>query len=264
MTSIIMAYARTGSPENAELLINEMREEMGLQPDVVCYTALIDGYFKKNKIDRCWELYDECSEKRLPGQDLDEVLMSYMIRVSAATHDSEKAMRLFNDLQVDGFVEHVKPYNSVMMACSSTKRFSAKTIEFWHTMHMKNIPGDQVTYVAVLRACAKLGDVQTAYDALLEMKNAGLKINEHIFNQLLKVYAGACRLPDVEEKHVERYLEDAMDLFETQIEPQDLVNVHILNSLVILFSNALKAELVEQKILPLYSKHRIEHDMYTF
>jgi len=43
-----------------------------------------------------------------------------------------------------------------------------------------------------------------------------------------------------------------------------MVNVHILNSLVILFSNALKPELVEQKILPLYSKHRIDHDMYTF
>ena len=75
-----------------------MREDMGLQPDVVCYTALIDGYFKKGNTERCWEIYEELSEKRLEGQDLDEVLMSYMIRVCSASHDSEKAMRLFNDL----------------------------------------------------------------------------------------------------------------------------------------------------------------------
>ena len=37
-------------------------------------------------------------------------------------------------------------------------------------MHMKAIEPDQVTYVAVLRACAKLGDIQTAYDVLHELK----------------------------------------------------------------------------------------------
>jgi hypothetical protein len=55
-----------------------------------------------------------------------------------------------------------------------------------------------------------------------------------------------------------------MELFHTQIEPQGLVNVNILNSLVLLFSNTLKIEELEHRILPLYSKHRIEHDIYTF
>jgi pentatricopeptide repeat protein len=81
-----------------------------------------------------------------------------MIRVCAATHDSEKALRMFNDLQIDGFIEHSKPYNSIIMACASTKRYAAKAIEYWHTMHVKNIPPDQVTYVAVLKACAQIGD----------------------------------------------------------------------------------------------------------
>jgi pentatricopeptide repeat protein len=68
--------------------------------------------------------------------------MSYMVRVCAATHDSEKAIGLFNDLQLDGFVEHSKPYNSIMMACASTHRYAHKAIEYWHAMHAKNIPGD--------------------------------------------------------------------------------------------------------------------------
>jgi pentatricopeptide repeat protein len=119
-----------------------MREDMGMKPDVVTYTALIDGYKRVGDYEKCWELFYECSECRLPGQDLDEVLLSYMVRLCAATHDSEKAIRLFNDLEIDGFVEHAKPYNSIMMACASTKRYAGKAIEYWHAMHAKNIPGD--------------------------------------------------------------------------------------------------------------------------
>jgi len=77
---------------------------------------------------------------------------------------------MFNELQLDGFVEHSKPYNSIMMACASVKIYAPRTIEYWHMMHMKDIEPDQVTYVAVLKACAQLGDIQTAYDVLHELK----------------------------------------------------------------------------------------------
>ena len=105
-----------------------------------------------------------------------------MIRVCAKTKESEKGMKLFNDLQIEGFVEHSKPYNSIMMACASTERYADKTIEYWHLLHMKNIEPDQVTYVAVLKACAQLGDIQTAFDVLQELKLKNGIINENIFN----------------------------------------------------------------------------------
>ncbi len=39
-----------------------------------------------------------------------------------------------------------------------------------------------MTYIAVLKACAQLGDTQTAYDALQELKLNGLKIDALIYN----------------------------------------------------------------------------------
>lgn len=92
--------------------------------------------------------------------------MSYMIRLCSKTHDSEKAIRLFNDLELDGFVEHSKPYNSIIAACASTKRYAPKAIEYWHLMHAKSILPDFHTYTEVLKACAHLGDTTTAYDVL--------------------------------------------------------------------------------------------------
>eukprot|EP00354_Favella_ehrenbergii_P006978 CAMPEP_0170453006 /NCGR_PEP_ID=MMETSP0123-20130129/1727_1 /TAXON_ID=182087 /ORGANISM="Favella ehrenbergii, Strain Fehren 1" /LENGTH=98 /DNA_ID=CAMNT_0010715225 /DNA_START=663 /DNA_END=959 /DNA_ORIENTATION=+ len=97
--------------------------------------------------------------KEQDGQDIDEQMMSMMIRLCAKSKDPQRAIRMFNELQLDGFVEHSKPFNSIMMACASNKMFAPRTIEYWHTMHMKAIEPDQVTYVAVLKACAQLGDI---------------------------------------------------------------------------------------------------------
>lgn len=62
MNSILLAYTKCGQPEQGEKLIREMRED-GLEPDVVCYTTLIDGYYKKGNIPKCWELYEDCRHR---------------------------------------------------------------------------------------------------------------------------------------------------------------------------------------------------------
>ena len=51
-------------------------------------------------------------------------MLSYMIRICSFTHDSEKAIRLFNDLEGKGFIEHALPYNSIIFALASTKRYA--------------------------------------------------------------------------------------------------------------------------------------------
>ena len=94
------------------------------------------------------------------------MLLSYMIRVAAATHDSEKALRMFAELENTGYVESSKVYNSIINALASTKRFSNEAIEYWNKMQLSGVVPDPHTFVAVFKACSKLGDVETAYDAL--------------------------------------------------------------------------------------------------
>ena len=67
LNSLILAYTKTGEPWKGEALITEMREKLGMQPDVVCYTTLIHGYARLNNLDKCWELYQQCSTRELPG-----------------------------------------------------------------------------------------------------------------------------------------------------------------------------------------------------
>ena len=142
MNSVLLAYCRVGKLQEAEDLLRDMRENMGLIPDVVCYTTLIDGYAKAENFEKCWQIYDQCMWREEEGQDIDEQMMSRMIRICSRSKEPQKAIRLFNDMQLDGFVEHSKPYNSIMMACASLPMFAPRTIEYWHMMHMKDIEPD--------------------------------------------------------------------------------------------------------------------------
>jgi pentatricopeptide repeat protein len=78
---------------------------------------------------------------------------------------------------------------------------------------LRGIVPDEHTYVAVLRATAKVGDTQTAYDALQDMKIHGHKMTEYIYNGLIRTYAGAAGLRNVKEEHIDLYMKDSFELF---------------------------------------------------
>ena len=53
-------------------------------------------------------------------------MMTYMIRLCAATHDSEKAIWMFNQMEANGFTKHAIPYNAIIFALASTERYAEK------------------------------------------------------------------------------------------------------------------------------------------
>lgn len=77
-------------------------------------------------------------------------------------------------------------------------------------------------------------------------------MNEHIFNQLIRVYAGACRNPEVSDEHVNMYCDDAWALYEQMQEMTENceISVQVLNSLLSLFAAAVKPHEIEAKVLP--------------
>jgi len=50
------------------------------------------------------------------------------------THQSEKAIRLFGDLEEKGFVEHAKPYNSIIFALAARKQYAHEAIKHYQNM----------------------------------------------------------------------------------------------------------------------------------
>jgi hypothetical protein len=97
------------------------------------------------------------------------------------------------------------------------------------------------------------------------MKIHGIKMTPHSYNGLIRTYAGAAAVRFVKEEHVDMYIKDTWELFETMKEdPEMEINIHILNSILLLHTNALRIEELDSKVLPLYAKFKIKHDVFTY
>ena len=54
--NLMVCYAKMNKPIEAEKVLREMLAD-GIQPDVVTYTTLIDGYNRIGDTDKCWEIF---------------------------------------------------------------------------------------------------------------------------------------------------------------------------------------------------------------
>lgn len=131
--ALILAYCKSNRALDAEKVLLEMKKN-GLKPDVVTYTTVIDAYKRVNDINKCWELYEHYSTIECGDSPPDEFMITFMIRLCSATHDAEKAIKLFNELESNGFIEHAIPYNAIIFSLASTKRYAEKALEYWGSM----------------------------------------------------------------------------------------------------------------------------------
>jgi hypothetical protein len=40
-------------------------------------------------------------------------------------------------------------------------------------------------------------------------------MTEHVYNELIRTYAGACLIENVKEEHIDMYIKDSWELFQT-------------------------------------------------
>ncbi len=112
----MLLYAKKNDPITAEKVMREMKRA-SLVPDCPTLTTLIDAYKRVKNYKKCWEIYEEWESEI----QYDEFLVSYMMRLCAATHDAEKAIKLRESLDLVGFMEYAANYNSMIFALASRK-----------------------------------------------------------------------------------------------------------------------------------------------
>ena len=60
------------------------------------------------------------------------------------------------------------------------------------------------------------------------------------------------------------YIDDSLKLFSEMANDGVQVNIRILNSLLLVHTNALRTREVEQRIMPMYARLGLELNLYTF
>lgn len=283
--SLMLAYSKIGKYGECESLLNEMKRS-GLEPDIPCYTTLIYANFKGSNFDRCWEIYDNLSRQNndlyeeykaklgipkknsigIPIKPLieDEYLTGLMIRICEVTHDCEKAVSLFRKMETMGYVPSVLHFNSIILALSSRKDYAPQALDMYAKMKLSKITPNLATFSAVLKATSQVGDIYTANEVVKEIKYLGYQINSYIVTGLLKTYAGAIKVPFVEQKHVDQYIKDAWELVNFAEKNLIPIDSYMLNSLLLVHCNALKWADVDGLVIPYFNKYKIKMNQASY
>jgi pentatricopeptide repeat protein len=101
MNALILAYAKSNKAMDAEKVLREMVKD-GLRPDAITYTTVIDAYKRIRDINKCWELYEYYVTNinlETDARQADEFMLGYMVRLCGATHEAEKAIKIFNQME---------------------------------------------------------------------------------------------------------------------------------------------------------------------
>ncbi|XP_061361435.1 pentatricopeptide repeat-containing protein At5g48910-like [Gastrolobium bilobum] len=149
----IQMYASFGFVGEARKLLHESGDT-----DVICWSAMIDGYLKCGEVEAATELFGCMPDKNVGTWNT-------MISGLARCGMIEKASALFNDMKV----KEVSTWNA-MIGGFSIHGQAEDAIELFTKMQEEKLKPNGITFVGVLNACAHAGMVERGLALLNSMK----------------------------------------------------------------------------------------------
>lgn len=262
-SSALFACARDKNYELAENIWTRATRLEAITPDVVLLTSMITVCLFTHNIKQCWTLFEQCEKWKI---EPDDVLLGTMIRICAKSKSAEKAKLFWDKLRK---IPHVRftahHYNALILALASRKDYAEEAIEKYEEMMDCKIESNRLTFVGLLEATSKLGDVDTAFNAIVQMNALKITHNDQIYDGLLKTYASALSFPKVPKTLKELYLKDAWKLFDLIVEgDRKVLTSAVLNSLLRVHVNADQLIQAEESVLPLFDKFGVTKNAGTY
>lgn len=187
--TLINGLVREGSLNEAYGLSKQMTES-GIRPNNVVIASLIYGCIQKHQLSRAEETFDLM---RNYIEESDSITTSLMIKVAELEHNTEKAIHLFDSLEV-----HQQPvtqgcYHAVMSACAHSWRYDVMTRDYFKQMVNAGFRPTLASYHLLLQACATSGDFCEVDAVLRAMQREGVTPTAGTLSLVLKALGTASR-----------------------------------------------------------------------
>ena len=263
VNAIIDGYSKLHKPDEAEIVFKEALRN-NLRIDTAIMTSLINAFNYSDRIEKCWELYDSMDDLKIPK---DDALIGFMIRICSVTQESEKAIKMWNEMkELDNVRYTCLHYNAIIRACASRKDYCERAIEYFDEMiQIHKIQPDGDTFINVMDACGKIGNVKRAYEAILMMNDLNLKPTKYVYSTLIGTYATAIRNPAVPHNLKTMYYEDSWKIFQDFVTKQGKhVDARVLNSLMNVCVSFDKLIDAEEIVIPLFEQYGVKINKFTY
>ncbi|XP_024526617.1 pentatricopeptide repeat-containing protein At5g16860-like [Selaginella moellendorffii] len=191
--SMILGYAENGDGKEALKLYEQMEDE-GCAPDDLTFVAALKA---------CSSLVDEenqdASNANLQervaairrraaagGQGLSVFVANTLIDFYARCRLIAESREVFESMRVRSVVS----WNCIILGLAENG-LGRQALSFYARMRDENFAPDTVTFIAALKACGSLGDMQAGTKIRLEIVSAGLEKDAATANSLVDFY-GKC------------------------------------------------------------------------
>ena len=164
-----------------------------IQPSIVTYNTLIDSYFKQNRYNQAWILFELLKKSDKKPDNFTYTTMINGIK-SMKNPDLERAFQLFQE-----YKEINKPdqiiYNCLLDACVNAGDIK-KAHELLQEMRLNidTIKLDEITYNTLIKGCGKTKKLADAIFFFEEMKKSGICPNRITYNSLIDTYVKAGKM----------------------------------------------------------------------
>jgi len=241
--TVLAACVSAEQLDQARKLLDQMVETGGVT-DVITYNTLAKGYAKAGRMDTCFELYNLMRSRGLcPSQVTYGILLDGFIN----DNEVEKAVEIFNTMRAEGCQMNTVLYTTLIKGFARAGQVDQAVQVYEEMRKERSMQPDVITFSILIKANCDVGRLEEALKMLLAMKDAGLKPDEVVFNNLLGGCINDCKL------------ELAKDLYKEMIASHVKPSVATFSILIRLYAQCkrsddaldlLRQELPSQKVTP--------------
>lgn len=189
---IIAAYGKLGQPENAESSFAEMREA-GLEPNVACFTSLLEAHARGENFERAESIYRQMVET---GPAPTEVTYHVYINALCKAERYQDAERIFNSM---GKQDEAKPdsrlYNLMMHTYGKAGKLPEQQA-LYRRMKGSGVPMTAVTFNSLMASQKSVPDAEAC---LRHMQEAKIKPDVITYTGLINAYSKARRFEEAQQ-----------------------------------------------------------------
>ncbi|KAL9685780.1 hypothetical protein QQ045_023233 [Rhodiola kirilowii] len=170
--TLIHLYAKCGRFGAARQLLDEMVER-----DVISWNAILSAYVELGMMDCARKLFDEMGERNLES-------WNFMISGYVGVGLVEEARAVFDDMPV----KNVVSWNSMITGYARDNRFD-QVLCLFEDMQNAGMKADDITFVNVLSACARIGALSQGEWVHAYIKKSGRKVAGFLGTALVDMYS---------------------------------------------------------------------------
>ncbi|XP_073062489.1 pentatricopeptide repeat-containing protein At4g30825, chloroplastic isoform X1 [Primulina eburnea] len=180
---IIRMYAKYGSLKDACAVLDEMKEQNNIVPDVYLLRDMLRIYQRCGMNDKLADLYYKGLKN---GKIWDEEMYNCVINCCANALQVDELSRLFDEMLQRGFAPNTVTFNVMLNAYGKSRLFEKARKVFW--MAKKRGLIDVVSYNTIIAAYGKNKYLKNMSAAVRKMQFDGFSVSLEAYNCMLDVY----------------------------------------------------------------------------